>query len=141
MRRTTLFALVFVGVLAAHSMAGLDKFQLPAFSPTQQMNVPAVAVGPDGWTMVAYSTSDVILMNFIEVQAILTRDPGWPVVVPDPVTLGPGYGPWICWTREGWICAFSSAGRPQAPQRPPPRPGPPRHGSSSREFTQPRRAW
>ncbi len=110
MFRIFVFAGIIVCLLAAGAHAGLAKFQLPAFSPTQVMNAPAVSVGPDGWTMVAYSTHDVVLMNFIEVQAILTREPGWPAVLPDPVTLGPGYAPYICWTREGWICAFSSAG-------------------------------
>jgi len=110
MKRTAILVLVIAQILVAGAHAGLEKFALPAMSPTQQMNVPSLAVGPGGLTMVAYSTNDLLLMNFIEVQAILTRAPGWPVAMPDPVGLGAGYAPQICWSREGWICAFSSAG-------------------------------
>jgi len=71
---------------------------------------PAVASSPDGMTMLAYGAQgEVILMDFVTTQLVPTNPvPG--EVWPEPVTMNAGYAPAICWTREGFVLAFNSAG-------------------------------
>jgi len=71
---------------------------------------PAVASSPDGLTMLAYGAQgEVILMDFVTTQLVPTVPlPG--EVWPEPVTMNAGYAPAICWTREGFVLAFNSAG-------------------------------
>jgi FlgD Ig-like domain len=70
---------------------------------------PAVACAPDGMSMVAYTATGTILMDFVVTQRISTTaydNEG----LYDPVALYAGSTPSLRWTREGFVCAFSSGG-------------------------------
>lgn len=69
---------------------------------------PALASSPDGITMLAFfGKSEVILVDFIYVQPLMTVRGDTDDLL-EPVLLGPGVGPVICWSRSGFHVAFAS---------------------------------
>lgn len=111
MKRIALCAGLALCLLAAPSSADeLEFFTLPSYSETQAMYAPSVACGPDGVSLVLYNAQDVLLQTFVEAQFVMTQGTSLPVMMPAPLALGSGYLPQAAWTREGWVCAYSTAG-------------------------------
>lgn len=99
---------IATGLVATASSADFEFIPLGPLGPESQSFAPSVAISPGGTTMVAYNTSGVVLMTFVEVQQLATHGAGLPEALPDPVVLGQGYGPRIGWSRNGWFCAYGS---------------------------------
>lgn len=101
-------ASVIVMLCALPALAGFDIEQ--ATTRPADCNAPAVASSDAGLTMLAYGArGEIILVDFVMTQLVPTHPtPG--EVWPEPVTLNAGYSPVICWTRQGFVAAFSSGG-------------------------------
>jgi len=108
MKLFTLATAILLLILAGPTVAGFDIDQ--ATSRPADCYSPNLASSPDGLTMLAYGAKgEVILMDFVTTLLVPTNPvPG--EVWPDPVTMNAGYGPAICWTREGFVLAFNSGG-------------------------------
>ncbi len=65
---------------------------------------PSVASSDNGWTMVAYTARGVVTQSFIVTQLIPTHPSI--TALPDPVTVGPGSGAKLCWSRDGYTLAI-----------------------------------
>ena len=113
MKKSTLVTLFLLCGGSWSALAEVFIDPLPGSDPDTDCFQPAVAVGPDEFSMVAYTASGVVLMDFVVVQPIRTTllPTSLPKELePEAVTLGAGSSPAICWTREGYVCAFAGGG-------------------------------
>jgi hypothetical protein len=106
MKILILAAVAAVSLAAFPVLAGFDIDQ--ATSSPADCHAPNVASSDNGMTMVAYQADGYpILMSFATTQLVPTNpQPG--EVWPEPVLLNSGGSPRVCWTREGFVAAFSS---------------------------------
>lgn len=99
------FLLMCTLTTAGHAQFVIDPI---TYADTDCTN-PALAASPDGLTMLAYiSDGDPLLQDFVTVQPMLTLkdDTYLPF---DPLVLGPGGAPEICWAWDGFHVAFVAA--------------------------------
>lgn len=106
MKTLFLATVALVSLTACPLLAGFDIDQ--ATTHLADCNGPSVASSDDGLTMLGYwADGGVVLMSFATTLLVPTNpEPG--EVWPEPVILNSGGAPKICWTREGFVAAFSS---------------------------------
>ncbi len=107
MNRIVIVCLIFSACLISTTSEAMFVIDQATFTPAD-CNAPALASAPDGITMLAYwASGDPLLQDFVQVQKIPTRGTGssnWS----EPLVLGSGSHPAICWSRTGFHCAFAS---------------------------------
>ena len=101
-----LFVLLLCGALSAQAQTTFHT--QPATPPDRDAAAPHLAVSPGNAAALAYTAVfGPIPEPMVCVQHFSTTVEPWPTVWTDPVGFGPGGPPVICWTREGWLLAFT----------------------------------
>lgn len=82
----------------------------PATDITGEADQPHLAVSTSGWAALAYVAETFpIPEELVRVQHFWATEEPWPTVWEDPTGFGPGSGPRVCWSRDGWVLAYVSA--------------------------------